>query len=725
MKKCELMKLRKLKATGAMMRLAEEDIPRKMTFRYWGGVYTKESCRYDLYMRCIVQNGILILALYQPQSMRLGSRQPAFQTFFDRKERKFLTYDYERKRWLTGKLDRIDWRANYWEKATRWISSKDAETAMDYLGTDTGDYWGILKYQQGIRADELKIRHRRETDPWDADLEQTPAKPKDWERWVGKVAIPEHFIFYDYLKKGATIGYCSYCEKEVPIRKPRHNKTGKCPCCRHEITFKAKGKAGTFDTKTYSAYLMQRCKDGMVIRWFTVNRRYRKGEYTNPEQTAFERRRTICSATGELWRAYYWGDYRHTELRWIKGGVMSSTSCQYYYHDYTGRVYGKTLPDLMRRGLSRTGLREYLNAEKKIDPERYLTALKRLPQLELVAKAKLPRLANDCMKRSYDFEEKLAMRDATSLTKLLGISTYELKRLRQCNGGIDFLSWLQYEKTTGKEIPDKVISWFCAVRVSPSEVDFISDRMTMLQIYNYIRRNMEKEQMSCREVLTTWADYLSMATRFHMDTTDEVVYRTNKLRLRHDELVAKGISKDIAIQAGKILQKFPHVEEICKELGPKYEYSGDEYVILAPGSIEEIIQEGNLLHHCIASSERYWERIENHESYLLFLRRAAEPQQAYYTMEVEPGGTVRQIRTYHDRQNKDIDAARGFLRKWQAVVSKRLTEDDHKKAETSRVLRIQEFVQMRNDQVVIHTGHLAGHLLADVLAADLMENIAA
>ena len=29
---------------------------------------------------------------------------------------------------------------------------------------------------------------------------------------------------------------------------------------------------------------------------------------------------------------------------------------------------------------------------------------------------------------------------------------------------------------------------------------------------------------------------------------------------------------------------------------------------------------------------------------------------------------------------------------------------------------------MRKDRVIIHTGHLAGRLLADVLLADLMEN---
>ena len=133
----------------------------------------------------------------------------------------------------------------------------------------------------------------------------------------------------------------------------------------------------------------------------------------------------------------------------------------------------------------------------------------------------------------------------------------------------------------------------------------------------------------------------------------------------------------------------------------------------------------NKLHHCIANSDRYWERIERHESYLLFLRKADEPEQAYYTMEIEPGGTVRQIRTYYDRQNKDIDKARAFLCEWQAEVTKRLTEDDRKKAKKSRVLREQEFIQLRNDQVKIHTGHLAGRLLVEVLTADLMENVAA
>ena len=54
----------------------------------------------------------------------------------------------------------------------------------------------------------------------------------------------------------------------------------------------------------------------------------------------------------------------------------------------------------------------------------------------------------------------------------------------------------------------------------------------------------------------------------------------------------------------------------------------------------------------------------------------------------------------------------------------RLTSADRKEAAASRILREQEFEQMRQDNVVIHAGHLAGRRLVDVLTADLMENAA-
>ena len=83
---------------------------------------------------------------------------------------------------------------------------------------------------------------------------------------------------------------------------------------------------------------------------------------------------------------------------------------------------------------------------------------------------------------------------------------------------------------------------------------------------------------------------------------------------------------------------------------------------------------------------------------------------------------MRQKRTLFDRQHEDIEQATDFLRRWQKVIAERLTGRDLKLAAESRILREKEFIQLKKDRVIIHTGHLAGRLLADVLMADLMEN---
>ena len=145
---------------------------------------------------------------------------------------------------------------------------------------------------------------------------------------------------------------------------------------------------------------------------------------------------------------------------------------------------------------------------------------------------------------------------------------------------------------------------------------------------------------------------------------------------------------------------------------------------VVPSGVRDIMREGDALSHCVGKSDRYWERIEQQEAYILFLRKTAEIDKPYYTLEVEPNGTIRQKRTYFDRQNDDLKDAEKFLKEWQKVVSERLTESDREKAEKSKVLRLQEFEQLRQDDIRIHTGDLAGQRLVDVLVSDLMETAA-
>lgn len=715
MKKKELLESKVLTATAGMMRLAEGDKAVRKPGYGWGG----EAYQYGLYMRCRILGGLLKVAFFLPEHMKAGGRLPAYELYVDKEAGSFLTYDRMTGKWLTAKLNMISWPNYVWRSEKKWISAQGHDLVKSYLGTEHGGFKGLLEYQMQVRADELKRRHKKETDPWDLDLEQTPDLPKDWAKWVEKVGITENYIFYRYDRKGAETGYCTFCEKEVAIRKPRHNKAGHCLRCRHAVTYKAMGKAGrAVATGRDYMYLIQRCEDGFMVREFQGYRRYWKEDYRNPECSCWEVRRAIYSHDAKPLHAYYWGDYKHAETRWIETSFCHPG----WYGDAKGRVYGKTLPSLGKNELRRTGFPEALEDNRKMDPEKYLAVLQRVPQLEQLSKAHLPALAAECLGSYYDFARAFRNPESCSLLKLLGIDSQQLKRLRKNRGGRSFLGWLQYEKAVGKILPDETIAWFCREQILPDKLRFITDRMSIVQIHNYMRRQMRETGMDSREMLTTWSDYLSMACRLKMDTGDEIIYRARKLRQRHDELVELCGQKERAIRAGEILGKYPHIEDIFQETKAVYEYAGKDYAVIVPSRIEEIMEEGERLRHCVGSSDRYWERIERRESYVLFLRRITDLGVPYYTLEIEPDGTVRQKRTEYDRQKEDIRDAEKFLLEWQKVIAQRITAKEKGLAEKSRVLRNQEFVQMREDRVIINTGELKGQLLADVLMADLMEN---
>lgn len=109
------------------------------------------------------------------------------------------------------------------------------------------------------------------------------------------------------------------------------------------------------------------------------------------------------------------------------------------------------------------------------------------------------------------------------------------------------------------------------------------------------------------------------------------------------------------------------------------------------------------------------------ESYILFLRKTEQPTEAYYTLEVEPDGTIRQTRTFYNQQNEDIELARDFLVKWQKQLKKKLAKEDYKLAVKSQSLRKKEIEELRSKGVRVNGVGYCNKLLAEILEEDLME----
>lgn len=727
MKKKELLQMRRLMATSKMIKIAKEDVPQNTKYNDYYSKSYQAPRKYQLYLRCQVENGILKAALYYPDSLRSEGRLPSYMVYIDGEARRFVTYDCINNKWLEAKVDRLDWPHYLPCWPSTWISDRDSKMVRQYLGSEKTGYDAILEYQMRLRLEERYKRYQKETAKWDADMALTPALPKDWGRWVDKVGIPQNFIFYEYRRGGAKTGYCTFCGKDVPIQeKPHHCKVGHCPRCRHEITYKSLGRLGRFmDTNEVSIYLIQPRPDGFVVREFWARRMYSKETYRQPEIFCSEHWRVIYD--GKLSpRTYFWGVYKQSTNRWIAGepncNWMSPNRIYATHGNQDGRVYGKTLPHLVRNALKHTGLIEWLRTRGFTgNPDRYLALIKKYPRFEQLWKAGLPKLTEESWKQYYYLNEIIRYPQASSLTKALGIDKQDLSRLRNLNGGHLILRWLREEKNSGQVIPDESLVWLEENKIEPVHVSFIRQKMNVPQICHYLRRQALESGETIKQVLTTWQDYLSMAEQLGMDTGDEIIYRVRLLRQRHDELVLRCKQEDLKKQADDILKAHPNLDGICKSLKEKYEYANDDFAVVAPRGVLDILVEGDALCHCLSRSDRYWDRIETHESYILFLRRTSALNVPYYTLEVEPDGTVRQKRTKYDRQEADIESAKVFLTEWQGVINKRLSVGDLRKAAKSRILREQEFDQMRRDNVIIHTGELSGHRLVDVLTADLME----
>lgn len=216
MKRKELEKLPVLRATTAMLKQVEKETMIPI------GYFRKElRYEHEYYARCKRFDRILKVAIYLTKNLAAGGRKPVYELFLDYDAQDFLTYSFMEKKWRTAMLRNLP-QQGFGIRDVQ-ISSRDSAVIGQYLHSEWGASAAIREFQEGIREKQLLARHKKETDPWDAAMALVPPLPKDWDRWVSKVGVEQNYMFYQYRRGGTKTGYCSYCDREVPIRKPKHN----------------------------------------------------------------------------------------------------------------------------------------------------------------------------------------------------------------------------------------------------------------------------------------------------------------------------------------------------------------------------------------------------------------------------------------------------------------------------------------------------------------------
>ena len=602
---------------------------------------------------------------------------------------KTLKYDPPEARDLIKKaLDGKTWRS--WEEGLAMIDGVE----QDY-GRDLRE-----KKEERRMERERKLQNR------------APELPADFRRWILKAAGGgKHFLFWDKEKKQYI---CTACGGRLDAENVpgKHNDWAVCPTCGAQA--QVKRRTGKVMERGKVCLMQDMGADMSVCRHFDI--------------------RMEWTADGE--HVHLSEGVRVMPLRGHK-----KYACQIRYNcwgrDDNGVCFDKSNPANRKPGkccLYPQGIRECLAgteyedwtgimewmAQKGMcaDYNRMMACADRRMHsaVEYLAKGRFYRLLEETTEQislffcSYSGTLYL---DGETAEEVLGLGDRQkINRLRDADGGEAMLEWLRWSDGTGERLPQEALEWALQEGVSPDQV---TAGMSLLKFKHYITRQQAESYPGkmAKTVIEQHRDYLNMCRRLGKDLSDEMVSRPRQLKRRHDEAVEEIRQQEILDnitqnreawekKAQEMADKYPGAEDNLEAVRDIYEYAGAEYMVLVPGRLVDIAVEGNALHHCAGSSDRYFERIRNRETYVFFLRKTSAPDAPYYTLEVEPGGTIRQHRTYLDEET-GIEHVRGFLREWQKVIKKRLTASERELAKISAAKReenLQELREKNNTRVL-------------------------
>lgn len=548
---------------------------------------------------------------------------------------------------------------------------------------------------------------------------RVPDTPQNFREWCFEVAAGEDYMFKETGKREFQCTNCGEKWKEKEIQpKIRHNDMVICPGCGKTVQAKTRTKAVL--KEGLSAYILQSVDEtASVLRIFRVEIGWDNGRHwvaVDERMRVVMHKLSRLRKNGRVYKLYYrnwmdWGTGNGGNFRAQEG---------YLYPGEFGEILEDTIYADSGYVLEHLGkTKQKLNYNRLLAGVGYIRGY--IQKVELLSKGKFRELLRDTVEyTAYPgggscYYGPLNMAGGNMEEFFQIEDKQKINRIRDENGGNDMVRWMQYSDETGQKIPRDTLRWLIREKIEPEQTKEIAEYMNPQQVENYIKRQ-QKEQypmFTAAAVMEQYLDYIAMCKACDKDMKDEMVYRPRELKRRHDEVVIDKQQIEIlrAMEnnqdaqetfAQEMRDKYPTAEQTLSKIRNRYEYENEEYKIIVPETLVDIVKEGRALHHCAGSSERYFNRIEAEETYICFLRRKEAPGIPFYTIEVEPGGTIRQHRSYLDEE-PGIEQIRAFLKEWQKVIRKRLTERDKALAKMSKEKReanIRELQEKNNTRVL-------------------------
>lgn len=593
----------------------------------------------------------------------------------------------------------------YTEKASWEWDEGSEEIAKSVL-----HHYSVGYFENEAESDRYRTSQERRYNNLQKRLNRIirPA-PDGFESWVHSlVAGPGAVRIKEVI--GVHVYQCTEClHVWSRKRKFRNRRTVTCPHCGKELT-----ALNDKESETEKVYLFQTAGDGSnkwYERYIWIDTQWTGKEW---DVKLHDMNLAVLSAGDRLGDLYFREYMGYTTTS--HNGALPRMHKGYIYPDFGGA-------EKMMTGQQAHCLRYLADRKIKVDANKVIIHDDE-PVLEYLLKCGLHRMAMEVIDKHW-YGTKFP--HAETMEQALRVDKQRVNRLKQINGSFRELDWLRYEQMTGRKVSAEDLQFFMKHGIDCNDTyrgtrAMLSFIPSPTAFRHYLEKQAKMTGDTYGQTIETYYDYIRMADEQGLNLASEIFYKPKNLADAHNACVRVAHEQEYEIRAKEVAEKFPGVTATLQRIREKYEYDNGTFAVVMPENILDIIAEGRALGHCIDTTDRYFERIQNDVTYLGFLRRSDARQRSWYTLEFEPGGTVRQQRTTGNNQKKaDTEEYMPFIREWQRVLQERMDAEDLKNAEKSKSIRLEEYKELREKRETVRNGLLAGKLLVDVLEADLVE----
>ncbi len=596
-------------------------------------------------VQSIGKKRLLVLCYFSVDAVLSGNTEPKYVTFQGKDD--FITLEHLENGKTKWRLCASCWLESFstdMDRKCAFYSGVDERKVMRFTEKTAKTGFAALYQLQSEnkrrREHERKEQKKQRIAKLMKPIDRRPL-PKGLSLWIEREVIPVH-IYYEY-RKGKKIqnGYCTRCKTDVQVESPRHAKKGVCPNCKAEVTFHATGRNSRIHERE-TVQVVQRVGTQLVIR---VVKAYMSFiDYRKPNFSVSESARFLCDCVnGKYKEREFYREYGTDPItNWRDGScpVMSqwrysfrADNCAYLYT----RTVAKELKSTPWQYCQVDAFCEHFG--KPLYLPSYLHRYTDYPFLEYLIKLKLFCLAKETVYGSEArglYHKNPLNFDGKSMQEVLGVGKEHLPMLQRLDINAHGLYLFQKMLAAKRPIEETFLGW-CQDSGIYDDQDILRCLRygTQKKLQSYIAAQAEilKDHRGNSHAFHLYKDYIRFCEDLSYDLTDEFILYPRNVQQAHDEASKMFDRKKVQIYNDKILGDYP-------ALAKKFRMSKKGMIIVPPKSAEEIVAEGQALHHCVGG---YVSRVASNETVILFLREKKQPDTPFYTIEVK-NGEVAQVR---------------------------------------------------------------------------------